>query len=82
MITIIKLPEVVQKTKISRAAIYAMIARGEFPRPFRLGRRAVGWRVEDVEAWIADRPLAGSWTKNSTLPRHPRENRIAERDDQ
>lgn len=62
MWTIMKLPELVQRTKISRAAVYAMIARNEFPRPVRLGRRAVGWRVEDVEAWIADRPVGGSWS--------------------
>lgn len=61
MLTIMKLPELVQRTKISRAAVYAMIARDEFPRPVRLGRRAVGWRVADVEAWIAARPEGGSW---------------------
>lgn len=61
MLTIIKLPELVERTKISRAAVYAMIARDEFPRPVRLGRRAVGWRVDDVEAWIATRPEGGSW---------------------
>lgn len=61
MLNIIKLPELVQKTKISRAAIYAMMARDEFPCPVRLGRRAVGWRVEDIESWIAARPEGGSW---------------------
>ena len=63
MLAIMKLPELVQRTKISRSAVYAMIARNEFPRPVRLGRRAVGWRVEDVEAWIADRPVDGSWSE-------------------
>lgn len=63
MLAIMKLPELVQRTKISRSAVYAMIARNEFPRPVRLGRRAVGWRVEDVEAWIADRPVGGSWSE-------------------
>jgi prophage regulatory protein len=61
MPTIIKLPQLIDKTKVSRAAVYAMIARGEFPRPVRLGRRSVGWRVEDIDAWIADRPIGGSW---------------------
>jgi prophage regulatory protein len=63
MLAIMKLPELVQRTKISRSAVYAMIARDEFPRPVRLGRRAVGWRVADVEAWIADRPIGGSWSE-------------------
>lgn len=64
MLNIMKLPELVQKTKISRAAVYAMMARDEFPRPVRLGRRAVGWRVEDVESWIAARPVGGSWCES------------------
>ena len=63
MLAIMKLPELVQRTKISRSAVYAMIARNEFTRPVRLGRRAVGCRVEDVEAWIADRPVGGSWSE-------------------
>lgn len=26
-----------------------------FPRPIKLGRRAVGYRAEDIEQWLADR---------------------------
>jgi predicted DNA-binding transcriptional regulator AlpA len=29
-----------------------MISRGEFPRQFNLGPRAVGWSSEDVLAWV------------------------------
>ena len=82
MATILRMPQVIEMTGVSRAHVYALISREEFPRPIRIGRRAVGWKKNDVEAWIADRPLAGSWTKISTRPHHPRESRIAERDDQ
>lgn len=82
MATILRMPQVIEMTGVSRAHVYALISREEFPRPIRIGRRAVGWKKHDVEAWIVARPLAGGWTKTSTLPRHPRENRIAERDDQ
>jgi prophage regulatory protein len=34
----------------SRSAIYQKIARGEFPRPVKLGTRAVAW----VEAEVGD----------------------------
>ena len=37
---------------ISRSTIYQMMASGEFPKPLKIGRRAVGWRVEDVEEWL------------------------------
>ena len=47
-----RLPEVILQTGLSRSTIYAMIGRGEFPRQFNLGPRAVGWLSEDVLAWI------------------------------
>ncbi len=44
--------------KLSRSAIYAAMARGEFPAPVRIGARSVRWRSSDVQAWIESRPLA------------------------
>lgn len=61
MAQIIRLPQLVEKTGISRAHVYALIGRGEFPRPVRLGRRAVGWREDEIEDWLDTRPAAGSW---------------------
>ena len=55
---LLRRPEVEARTALSRAAIYAQMSRGEFPRPVKIGRRAVAWREEDVNAWIADRPAA------------------------
>lgn len=37
---------------LSRSSIYKMIADGTFPKPIKLGRRAVGWRAEDVQEWL------------------------------
>ena len=76
MATIIRLPHVMKKVGVSRAHLYALISRGEFPRPISIGKRAVGWVANDVEEWIAARPLAGSWKRTTTSPRDPSENRI------
>ena len=40
-------------TGLSRSTIYALVRRGSFPKPLRLGPRAVGWRLADVRDWIA-----------------------------
>jgi prophage regulatory protein len=37
-----------------------MMARGDFPRPVRLGIRAVGWRESDVRDWLESREQAVS----------------------
>ncbi len=52
---IMRRPVVQQVTGLSRSTIYAMMAEGTFPRPVRLGRRAVGWRTDDISAWLESR---------------------------
>jgi prophage regulatory protein len=48
-------PEVEQITGLSRSTIYDQIDRGEFPRPVRIGKRAVAWREADIAEWQAQR---------------------------
>ena len=47
---IIRLPQVRQRTGLSRSTIYLRVARGEFPRPIKLGVRASGWIADEVVA--------------------------------
>ena len=61
---LLRRPEVEEMTGLSRAGIYAKMAKGDFPRPLRLGPRAVAWRESDVQEWIdclapADPPAPG-----------------------
>lgn len=37
---------------LSCSTIYMMMSEGRFPRPIKIGRRAVGWRASDVEEWL------------------------------
>ena len=52
-----------ERLKLSRSSIYAMMAEGEFPKPIRLGRRALGWLSDDIEKWLQD--LQGDLNDNS-----------------
>ncbi len=47
--------QVETRTGLSRSTIYQYIKDGAFPKPFPLGRRAVGWLESDVSEWIAGR---------------------------
>ena len=47
--------EVERLTGLSRSSIYAMMTRGEFPRPIGLSVRAVGWLSSDIDAWLQGR---------------------------
>ena len=55
---ILRLPEVVEVTGLSRSSIYRLIGIDEFPRQRRLGPRSSGWRMSDVEQWLASREPA------------------------
>jgi prophage regulatory protein len=53
--TILRLPEVIKRTGLSRSSIYLRVANKEFPAPLSLGGRAVGWLEQNVDEWIVAR---------------------------
>lgn len=54
---ILRRPKVEDLTGLSRSTLYAMIAEGTFPKPIRLGKRAVGWPESTITGWLDDRKL-------------------------
>lgn len=42
-----------QLVGLSCSSIYSMMGDGDFPKPVKIGRRAVGWRECDLKDWIA-----------------------------
>ena len=53
--TILRRPQVQQRTGLSRSTLYQYIKDGEFPASVQLGPRAVGWLESDVSDWITAR---------------------------
>lgn len=49
--TLIKLTLVLARTGLSKSTIYAMIARGEFPKAVPLGSMA-RWVEDEIDAWV------------------------------
>lgn len=52
---ILRLPEVMSITGLSRSTIYQRISEEAFPKNINLGGRAVGWLQEDVSNWIDEK---------------------------
>jgi prophage regulatory protein len=50
--TILRLPNVKASTGLSRSTIYLRISQGTFPKPVKLGGRAVGWVQTEVQEWL------------------------------
>lgn len=89
---VLRLPEVEQRTGLGRSWIYDAVARGRFPRPIAIGKRAAGWLEHEVDAWLDERiaerdagtaernlPLAGlnARRRNEKAGRPPRRRRPA-----
>lgn len=49
-------PAVEAATGLSRSSIYDMMDKGEFPRPIRIGKRAVAWSENAISEWLSNRP--------------------------
>lgn len=52
---VVRIRAVTQMTGLSRSTIYAYMAAAEFPKQIKIGRRAVGWRLEQIEEWLASK---------------------------
>ena len=50
--------EVEERFGVSRSWIYCEMRAGRFPEPVKIGKRAVRWRVIDLDQWARDRPVA------------------------
>jgi len=59
---------VLAATGLTHTMMYAMIARGEFPKPVRLGSQATAWPSTEIEQWQAAR-LAEREEKWKSRPR-------------
>jgi prophage regulatory protein len=54
---ILRRTQVEDRIGLSRSTLYAMIADGTFPKPIRIGKRAVGWTESSLTAWVASKQV-------------------------
>jgi prophage regulatory protein len=53
---VLRLPKVSEMVSLGTETIWRRVATGEFPRPVHLDGRQFGWRLSDVQRWIAELP--------------------------
>jgi len=54
-VKILRRTEVEQIVGLSRSTLYAMMAENTFPKPIKLGKRAIGWPDNVIANWIEQR---------------------------
>lgn len=52
---LLRLPEVVSRTGLGRSTVWALIARGQFPKQVKLSARSSAWVAAEVDQWAANR---------------------------
>ena len=55
---VMRLPEVIEAVCLKKTTVYALIRRGIFPVPIRLGLRSVGWYETEINDWLQNRARA------------------------
>jgi prophage regulatory protein len=53
MADLLRLPQVLARVGLKTTRFYQLVGDGDFPKPVRLGDRAVAWISTEVDEWIA-----------------------------
>ena len=51
----LRAPDVMARTGLSRVTIWRRVRAGTFPAPVELGVNSVGWPASEITAWIESR---------------------------
>ena len=57
---ILRLPEVMRLTGLSKATIHRRYRDGTFPEPLRLGPQSIGWWRAEILEWLESLQRAGA----------------------
>ncbi len=49
-------PEVMARTGLSRTTIWRRVRAGTFPAPTQLGENSIGWLESEITTWLTNRP--------------------------
>jgi prophage regulatory protein len=67
--SLLRLPQVMTRTGLRRSAIYALLAKGDFPEPVSLGPRSIAWRDDEISTWIEARVRLSPTARAAKSPR-------------
>jgi prophage regulatory protein len=69
--TILRLPAAQARVGLRRTQIYERIRNGKFSPPIKLGSRASGWLVSEIDRWLEERGAQSMPATETAFRRHP-----------
>jgi prophage regulatory protein len=67
MVDLLRLPQVLARVGLKTTRFYQLVGDGDFPKPVRIGDRAVAWISTEVDEWVtaqAQKPRVEIRTKS------------------
>ncbi|AXB20996.1 AlpA family transcriptional regulator [Salmonella enterica subsp. enterica serovar Newport] len=52
---LLRMSEIMRRTGYGKAWIYRLISQGKFPRPIKIGTRAIAFVESEIDDWINQR---------------------------
>lgn len=52
---LLRMSQVRESVGLSKTQLYRLIAAGQFPQQIKIGSRASGWLLDEIEQWIQAR---------------------------
>ena len=49
---ILRIRDVCSELGVSRASVYRLLQSEGFPKPLKLGKRAIGWERDHIQQWV------------------------------
>ena len=49
---LLRFPDVINRTGLKRSSIYTRLKEGTFPKPIKIGERAIAWIESEIDAYI------------------------------
>ena len=51
----LRIPQVIERTGLSKTHLYRLVQQGKFPKPHNLSERVRAWDEWAVAAWLAEK---------------------------
>ena len=52
---LLRMVDVKSRVGLGKSKIYALVAQGRFPKPYKLSPKAARWSEREIAAWIEQR---------------------------
>ena len=56
---LIRLPEVMHRTSLSRSCLYRLMSENRFPKGYRVSHKVSVWKETEVDQWIREITATG-----------------------